>query len=720
MIPRLLFLLVFGPAALCQVSLAAIAPVPTPPRNVPVAEPPTPITTVAGAFARWPELKTDEGPVRLEGVVTGTMPNGAFRLHDGELGIYVSRSTMGQALTPGDRVVVSGFLRKGGFSPWIAPVEVVTTGRGEFPKAQPASYNVLASGTVDNQWVEIEGVVRAVQVPTERGLVVLDFGMLGGTLRVLVNSDNPDDFNSLIDAEVVVRGVAAVNHNAQKQVVEPSFRVPSRAEIIVRRPGQPDPFVQPRLPLSSLMRFSLGASYLRRVRTGGVVTRRLSDTVLFVRDGPNSVKVETRVPTSLKSGDLIEVAGFPVMVEGMAVLQQAICRAVGVSTSPPPVEPTLVSLLDGTHNSDLVRIKARLVDWVIAGQNSTLVFQTGDQFFKALYTLPPTGTRSLPDKNSLVNVTGICVINELEDVWFYQPRSFLLLVAEPDDLEVLQAPPWWTPERLWRALIITGVVLLAAGGWVWALRRQIGRKRAVIEQQARHAAALEERSRIARELHDTLEQGLTGLSLQMKAMETDLNGTPHPVQSRLQFARQMLRQSRALARNAIREMRTETVPSRFEGLIDGIKRVANTWNHSGALAVAVEITGDPRPLPAPLEPHLLGIGTEAMTNSVKHGRASAIRVEIAYRATEVVLRIKDDGAGFDPVLQLEQSSGCFGLLGMRERAREIRGDLRILSQPGAGTEVIVSVPLAPAAATVAPAVPAAKAPPSLTVRAPAA
>jgi signal transduction histidine kinase len=214
----------------------------------------------------------------------------------------------------------------------------------------------------------------------------------------------------------------------------------------------------------------------------------------------------------------------------------------------------------------------------------------------------------------------------------------------------------------------------------------------VIEQQARHAAALEERSRIARELHDTLEQGLTGLSLQMKALETDLNDTPHPARLRLQAARQMLRQSRALARNAIRELRTETLPSRLEGLVEGLKRVADTWNQSGALVVRVEIVGAPRPLPGPLENHLLGIGTEAMTNAVKHGRAEAIHVEIAFRPADVAVRIKDNGAGFDPAQQLEQASGCFGLLGMRERAREVRGELRIHSEPGRGTEVTVTAP----------------------------
>jgi signal transduction histidine kinase len=653
----------------------------------------SPITTVAAAFARWPELKSDTEPVRLEGVVTGTMPSGAFRVHDGELGIYVTRSSAGQNLAPGDRVRVSGVLRMGGFSPWVTPHELTRLGRGVYPEARIASYSVLASGAADNQWVQIEGVVRGVQVPEPRDFAILDVGMSGGSLRVLVNYEREVDYESLVDAAVELRGVAAVNVNAQKHVVEPSFRVPSFSEIKILRPGQPDPFLLPPVPVKRMMRFSPEASHHHRVRIKGVVTRRLSDTTFFVRDQDAGLKIETAALQRFQPGDLVDVAGFPVMVEGMAELRHAVCRRLGASAPPEPVRPTLGTLLEGTHNSDLISTPARLVDWVVAGRNVTLIFQTGDHLFKGLLNLPSAKAPPLPAKNSVVNVTGICVISEVEDLWFYRPRSFLLLIADLDDLHVLQTPPWWTPERLSRALIITCLVLLAGAGWVWALRRQIDQKRAVIAQQARHAAALEERSRIARELHDTLEQGLTGLSLQMKALETDLHKSPASAQSRLHSARQMLRQSRALARNAIRELRTETLPSHLEGLVDGLKRVADSWNQSGALTVRVEILGTQSALPPTVENHLLGIGTEAMTNAVKHGRASAIHASVRFRVGEIELRIQDDGAGFDPAQQLDHASGCFGLLGMRERAREVRGELRIESQPGRGTEVIVTAPL---------------------------
>ncbi|MDO8540018.1 MAG: histidine kinase [Opitutaceae bacterium] len=687
----------FGIAAMFLAGAASAAtssPItPVPPPAVESA----PLTTVAAAFARWPELTVEQPPVRIEGVVTGTMPSGAFRLHDGELGIFVSKSPSGQKLVPGDRVAVAGVLRKGGFSPWLLPTALIPLGRGPFPDARPASYSVLALGTADNQWLEIEGVVRSAELLEPRDFVAIDLGMEGESLRVLVNYSAGADLESLVDARVRMRGVAAVNVNKHGHVVEPSFRVPSFSEITMLRPPAPDPFAQPLVPVSRLMRLPPGETHRHRVRTSGVVTRRISDTTFFLRDGDLGLKVVMKPPVNFQSGDMVEAVGFPAMAEGLAVLQHAVARVITKGAPPPPVRPTTAELLGGLYNSDLVRIDARLVDWSVTGQGVTLILQSGDLLFKALYNHPPAAPLRLPEKNSLVTVTGICVISELEDIWFYQPRAFLLLVADAADVQLVQAPPWWTLERLWRALLTTGAILLGAAGLVWSLRRQIERKRAVIEQQTRHAAALEERTRIARELHDTLEQGLTGLSLQMKAMETDLNGTTHPVRARLQFARQMLRQSRALARNAIRELREEAVPARLEGLVAGLQRIAGSWNHSGALSVDIQVSGTVRSLPPRLENHLLGIGTEAMTNAVKHGRAETIHVQLDFRAAEVSLRIIDNGAGFEPAEQLDQSSGCFGLLGMRERAREIRGELRIESGAGRGTEILVTAPAPPVA-----------------------
>lgn len=246
-----------------------------------------PVTTVEAAFALWPELQADDQPVELEGVVTNAMPKGSFRLHDGHLSLFVGKGAVAPGVAPGDRVRVWGVLRQGGFSPWIRPTKIAHLGRAPLPAvAPPASFGLLASGAVDNQWVEIEGVVRAVRNSDPHDFAVLDLGMEGGSLQVLMPYAAGDAYASLLDAVVRLRGVAAVTVNAHSQLLEPSFRVSSLAEIEILRAGNPDPFGRPLVPVNRLLRVAPGVRERRqRVHTAGVVTRQLSATTVYVRDG---------------------------------------------------------------------------------------------------------------------------------------------------------------------------------------------------------------------------------------------------------------------------------------------------------------------------------------------------------------------------------------------------------------------------------------------------
>ena len=132
------------------------------------------------------------------------------------------------------------------------------------------------------------------------------------------------------------------------------------------------------------MRTPSGETLRGRVRTSGVVTRRLSDTVFFLRGDGRGLKVETRQPTTFQPGDRVDAAGFPEMSEGLAVLQQTVARRLDTQPAPAPVNAAMPALLDGSHNSDLVAIRARLVDWSATGPSVTLIFQAGDHLFKGL------------------------------------------------------------------------------------------------------------------------------------------------------------------------------------------------------------------------------------------------------------------------------------------------------------------------------------------------
>jgi signal transduction histidine kinase len=642
----------------------------------------------------WADRAGDALPVEIEGVITWASQNGNFFLHDGDMGIHVRGSEPGKAVRAGERVLVSGVTRRGTFAPSIEPRGIVSRGPGQLPVPRRAAFKDVASGTLDGQWLELEGVVSGARfnAPSPTLSLALD----GRRLHVIVNDTEGANPESLIDAEVRLRGVASGSFNRQRQLVEPVLRVAGLSSVTVLRPPPPDPFAVPLVPMTRLLGFSLEAPTPHSVRIQAVVTRQVSDRVVYVRGEHLGLKVELRAATALQPGTRIEAVGFPVMSGGAAVLESALCRALLHGDAPSPVRPSPLSLRDGSHSADLVTVRAQLVDRVVEGTTMTLILLAENQLFRA--TLQPAGTSAtLPERNSIVDATGICLVSELDDRWYYSPRAVTLLLSSPADLAVVQRPGWWNPQRLGRALTLLLVLLVAGLGWVWSLRRQVLRKRAVIEEQARRAAALEERSRIARDLHDTLEQSLTGLSLQLKAVETDLYAAPPKANASLDAARQMLRQTRAVAQDAIAELRSDTVARRHETLVEGLRRVVKLWIASGALQIDLSVTGSEKPLPHHLEQHLLSIAMEAMTNAVKHGFADVIRVQLAFRPDRVLLTVEDNGAGFNPSAQDEAGPAGFGLLGMRERAHQIRARIDIQSHPGGGTVIHVEVPLGPAA-----------------------
>jgi signal transduction histidine kinase len=632
-------------------------------------------------------------PARIEGVVLWVSDRDDFFLHDGEMGIHVRESAAGRTLKPGERVRVTGRTLQGTFAPSIEPSRIEVLGPGRLPEPQAASFNLVASGATDGQWLEISGVVWSVAFQQEPSpLTVLNLAVDGQHLRVLVNTPLAPDALKLIDAEVKVRGVATGRFNSQHQLVEPVIRVTDLSSITVVRSPPAAAFELPLVPLDRLLAFSLEAPSPHRVRVAGRVTRRISDTTFFLCENTLGLKVELLDPATVKAGDRVEVVGFAAMITGAAVMQSATCR---VTSSGPPLPPARLDgreLFSGAYNSNLVDVKARLVDWIRDSQGITLILQSGNYLIKGL--LPPTtGIAALPEKNSIVRVTGICVVSDVEDIWLYSPRSVRLLLASLNDVTLLESPPWWTADRLWRALAIALAVLAAGLAWVWSLRRQIRRKAKVIEQQTRHAAALEERSRIARDLHDTLEQGLTGLSLQLKVVEMDLKESPERAAGTLEAARKMLRQSRAFAHDAIRELRTDAVAPHHEDLVAGLRGVVATWQSYGVRGVELRVTGEVRTVTRPIEHALISIASEAMTNAVKHGRASVILIELSFERERLVLAVKDNGTGFEPAESGTRGQGGFGLLGMQERVRALAGRIEFRRRAEGGTEIFVAVPL---------------------------
>ena len=231
---------------------------------------------------------------------------------------------------------------------------------------------------------------------------------------------------------------------------------------------------------------------------------------------------------------------------------------------------------------------------------------------------------------------------------------------------------------------VLAVALL--GGLVWlgflVRVRQIG---------SRFALVLEERARLAREIHDTLAQGFVGISSQLDAVAMCMPEDDSPARQYLQMARRMARHSLTEARRSMMDLRASVLEDR--DLAAALEAGARAWTAGQPVQVSVEASGDRRPLPQETEQQLLRIAQEAVANAMKHANASRIGIRLQREPKSLHLRIVDNGRGFEERDAFAAHEGHFGLIGMRERAERLGGGLRVASQPGEGTEVEVSVPL---------------------------
>jgi signal transduction histidine kinase len=205
-------------------------------------------------------------------------------------------------------------------------------------------------------------------------------------------------------------------------------------------------------------------------------------------------------------------------------------------------------------------------------------------------------------------------------------------------------------------------------------------------------AVLGERSRIAREIHDTLAQGYVGISVQLEVLAELLRQRRvDDAQKHLNQAREQVRSGLADARQSIWALRTQD--SRETTLPVKIRRIAERAQGNG-LEAHFNLFGAYRALPAETEQEILRIAQEAIHNVKKHAGASELTVQLKYLPDEVGLEVRDDGKGIETNGKFEPGPGHYGLTGMKERAAAIGGTLEVSGAPGEGTTVRLKAPAA--------------------------
>lgn len=219
-----------------------------------------------------------------------------------------------------------------------------------------------------------------------------------------------------------------------------------------------------------------------------------------------------------------------------------------------------------------------------------------------------------------------------------------------------------------------------------ALAENAGLQAQLVEQ-AREAGILEERQRLAREIHDTLAQGLTGIITQLGAVQ-QAKDNPERWQQHVENALALARESLGEARRSVHALRP--APLDQARLPDALAEAASRWSQVHGIQATVAITGEFAALSADVEAALMRVTQEALSNITKHARASQVRITLSFIGDTAALDVRDDGVGF----QEEAGPGheSFGLVSMRQRIAQVGGTLEIESEPGYGTAVSVRVP----------------------------
>ncbi|MEJ5238214.1 MAG: ATP-binding protein [Limisphaera sp.] len=626
-------------------------------------------------------------PVQMEGTVTCVLPeHQAVVVHDATRGLYVvDESGQGAGLPrAGEWVRVEGITDPGLFAPMVQARRLEIRGLGRWPEPVRPAWEQLLNGSLDAQWIELEGVVTAVH--SNRVSLLLREGLLDVELRV--PGLLPEQFRQFEDALVRIRGCLFATWDYQThQVRAGSIRLYG-AEVHVEQPPPRDWFDRPLKTAAALRLFDPAAGLFQRVRVSGQLLHR-SGRELFLSENGAGFRAWLKTDTpGLEPGDWLEVVGFPdLSVRSSPVLREARVRSTG-QRAPLPEPWPLPEQEWNPAQLDARRVQAEgvLVERRRAEDGRVFELQRGLRLLAIRWDRPDPPPE--PALGSRVRVTGVCAVHPVRPASALEAGSFQVLVGPADQFLILARPPFWTLERLLGLMGALAGVLFLATLWITQLHRQVERRGAALEREIRARQRLEqqqaleqERARVARDLHDELGSDLTEI-----AMLLDRARAP---QTRPERRNEYLEQAAATARQMVTALdeivwamnpRHDTLGS----LISYLCLHAERFLGAAGIAWRLEETQAPADLPvdSPRRHHLFLAFKEALTNVVRHAGATEVRFRLDAGPDHLCLTVQDNGRGL-PAASAEP--GMDGLENLRARCEKLGGRFQIETAPGQGT-----------------------------------
>ncbi len=684
------------------------------------------ITNLAQIRALSREEANKAYPVRVQGVVTWQQSaNMAFIIDDGRQAVYVDTEAAKRkgvwaggdlpisATEPGALVEVEGLTDPGGYAPIVVGVKSKRIGFGT-QAPRHLEMEQLLSGSADALWVEVDGVVQSVVQDKMqiRGLRLL---VAGHACRVTFEHSRGLNSTNLLDAKVRLRGVLTSVYNLRSEASGLKLSANGAQDLDVLVPPPNNAFLAPKIKLTELRLFSPNAdtAFHRKV-TYGIVVLAIPHQFFFLQDGVVGVRVESSA-AAVQVGERVEVAGFVDPTRSFASMTEAIVRSLGMADVPPipaTAETILHPSMTGINrdfatndlNCRLVKIRGKLIQFDrgdISGFAELLV-ETGDHVIKVF--LPQTSLTHSPSaiwpEGAELELTGVCELELKESEILESLMSitgFHLWLRSPEDVRIVRPPSWWTVKRLWMALGVTMLLVCAGLAWSLSLHRLLLKRTESLEEVMRahrdveleYTSARRERLRLAADLHDGLKQLIAAASFRLEAAEGHLPASPENAAKHLASAHTTLLRTQEELQECMQGLHAlEEGPPELEELL---RQVVASTDHWPKDVIVIERKGTPRDLPRDVAGSLLLLFREAVSNALHHGQASRVNVLVEYATDSLNLRIVDNGIGFDPANAAGVSSGHFGIDGMKQRIRWLRGSFTITRRPEDGMEVFVQI-----------------------------
>jgi signal transduction histidine kinase len=650
-----------------------------------------PILTTAEQVNRLNLEELTRGyPVKLRGVITSIRPADGVILQDTTRGIFVKFVSVEKPIPiqVGDYCEVEGTAMPGAFSPFIRASRFESIGPGEMPDPVRPTWDQLLNGSLQNKYVELEGVVTTIDDHTIT-LLTPD-----GHIKVGLELMGPALPKDCLNALVRMRGCIFVTWNLQTHSLDVGKISLDQQWVDVVQLAPTDPFALPTKRVGDLLKFDPQAGALQRVKVFGQIIYA-GDAGCFLMDGNNGLRFIPARTFNAHVRDLVEVVGYPDLSGPSLALQEAVVRRLGLSELSKPRKLKADDLVHDEYDSTLVQVDGVLLGLSSNPSGTVLEIQNGLRRFIATVN-DMRGLEGPLIPGSKLELTGVYVGEGGNRVLGRPIDSFRLLLNSGFDIRVISRPPWWTLRRLLMLLGVLAGVLMTALIWIKLLHRKVEERTqqlgAQIQQRQRVERQREieqERARVANDLHDDLGAGLTEVNM----LTSLVNSPATSADEKVRYLEQLNEMARCMV-TSLDEIvwavnpRNDTIGSLASYFCAYAQRLLDLASITCGLDVTEDLPDhslDPK-----FRQELFLAFKEALTNVIRHAGAKKVWLRISVQDDALVIEVTDNGCGFEPC---KQQTGADGLVNMQERLRTLGGTYEIQSEPGKGTTVRFQAPL---------------------------